>query len=974
MLGGLIGWLATGLEFHGFFIGCAIGAGFGKGLRELIRAEVAKQTDELLAKLEDRPPPVMNENMGRSWRDEAPIRRPRPEMALAPPAPAAPLEPEVAVGAEPVLTRAEATKEEIIKEMAFSSPFSGTRQATSESIRTYQPPPPGLFDKARNWLFGGNTIVRVGLVVLFVGLSFLASYAAAAGMFPVELRLTLVGLFGAGLIAFGFKTREARPQFGLALQGGGIATIYLTLYATTKLIDGSSPVAAFVLMILVCGFGCALALLQRSQALAATSFLGGYAVPLLLSTGSGDVVGLFAYYSVLNLAILFIAVQRSWRVINLIGFAFTFGILTAVVSSEAATTQFVATQSFLILSVLIYVITAILYTRMTPSQVPDGQASPTANQFGNVVDTTLLFGTALIGFGLEVSLIGDRPLGSAFAALGFAGLYLALSAYTARFLPRANRLLSEALLAVGIIFITLAVPLALGARWTSVVWALEGAGAFWIGMRQARWLPRLFGLVLQGLAAFFYVSGVGPNVTAIPLANPAFLGAMLVALPVLATAYWLQKPLPHSGSALAISYGQIEETLAKPAFFLGFAFWWLAWGMEIHRMLPATGPNQVAAYILPSDLLLMVTMLAYLVSALGFQFLGRRMQWQVAVWPSAASLIALGICFLNTLSGYSHILYNPDWLLWIIAIGLHLWMLYVNDHDTIVSRPIITGTHIGGLWLGVLLLADCVDFAIDRGELWDTSWAGVAFLATMVAVLIALSLTATRHMNPATPSSKWPLNRHSQAYGWQGAVPIALLVGCGAIAITLLASGDASPLPYVPLLNPVELTVALAIAALMLWRHYVIAAGLESTEAKWIAGHQALVLVAIFIFIAINMAWLRIAHQLLGVDWSGTALFESFFVQTGLAILWTVLALPLMVLAHRRTNRQLWLVGAGLLGLTVAKLMLVDLNNSGGGARIIAFIAVGVLMLIVGYLAPLPPRVSNPEAEPQPETSKEGTS
>ena len=71
---------------------------------------------------------------------------------------------------------------------------------------------------------------------------------------------------------------------------------------------------------------------------------------------------------------------------------------------------------------------------------------------------------------------------------------------------------------------------------------------------------------------------------------------------------------------------------------------------------------------------------------------------------------------------------------------------------------------------------------------------------------------------------------------------------------------------------------------------------------------------------------------------------------------WTLLALALMVTAHRRRQRVLWMSGAGLLGLVVLKLFAVDLANSGGGERIFAFIGVGALMLVVGYLAPLPPR------------------
>ena len=92
------------------------------------------------------------------------------------------------------------------------------------------------------------------------------------------------------------------------------------------------------------------------------------------------------------------------------------------------------------------------------------------------------------------------------------------------------------------------------------------------------------------------------------------------------------------------------------------------------------------------------------------------------------------------------------------------------------------------------------------------------------------------------------------------------------------------------------------------------------------------------------------------MPWTASALFQSFVVQTGYAILWTLLALALMVVAHRRGQRPVWLAGAGLLALVIVKLLLVDLSNRGGGERIIAFIGVGVLMLVVGYLAPLPPK------------------
>ena len=57
---------------------------------------------------------------------------------------------------------------------------------------------------------------------------------------------------------------------------------------------------------------------------------------------------------------------------------------------------------------------------------------------------------------------------------------------------------------------------------------------------------------------------------------------------------------------------------------------------------------------------------------------------------------------------------------------------------------------------------------------------------------------------------------------------------------------------------------------------------------------------------------------------------------------------------------------AGLLGLVVAKLLLVDMSNRGGAERIVAFIGVGVLMLAVGYFAPLPPKTPARPARAEP--------
>ncbi len=819
------------------------------------------------------------------------------------------------------------------------------------------------FEAAKNWLMGGNTIVRVGLVILFIGLSFLARYAAAAGLLPVELRMAVIGAFGIALLAIGFKKRTDKPGFALGLQGAGVAVMYLTVFAAFKLYDMLPALLAFGFMIIVCALSCALALLQNSRALAVAAFAGGFAVPILLSTGQGSHVGLFSYYTVLNLAIMFIAYKKSWRFLNVMGFVATFGVALAWGALKFVPEQYATAQPFLIGFLLIYVITAVLYARNTPTQL------------GNAVDSTLLFGTPLVAFGLQVGLAKQFELGTAFSALGFAALYLGLATVLTRRAANTYRLLIECCIAIGVGFATLAVPLALDAKWTSAVWALEGAGAFWVGMRQARWMPRAFGLLLQGIAAMAFLTGVGHNVSAWPLINPAFMGALLIALPALLIAWWLRQELPHSGSSWAQKYASAEKQLTSPVFLYGFVWWCVALDLEIYRSAPAAGMAISYLPVFADSTAQLLTLLAVVLSARVSQKLGLAKDWAVATWPSHVTLGALVITLLMQLSVGAHALHWPAALIWPLALALHYWMLHINDKQSSAGNKTQQQTlnyciHVGSVWFITALLADCLWFWIGKGDLWNTSWASVVLLISSVGVLLFLALWAGRvNQRDSLADFKWPLNPHAPAYYWHAALPLVALVFVGALVVAVSSSGRTDPLPYIPLLNPTDITLALALGAIVFWQRALTGAAPLPGGTISLSYAQKWAALGGLAFVAINTVWLRVAHHFFGVTWDAGALFGSFVVQTGYAILWTALALTLMVIAGRRKQRTLWLVGASLLGVVVVKLLLIDLSNAGGAERIIAFIVVGVLMLVVGYFAPLPPKTKAPIGGAQPSPS-----
>ena len=121
----------------------------------------------------------------------------------------------------------------------------------------------------------------------------------------------------------------------------------------------------------------------------------------------------------------------------------------------------------------------------------------------------------------------------------------------------------------------------------------------------------------------------------------------------------------------------------------------------------------------------------------------------------------------------------------------------------------------------------------------------------------------------------------------------------------------------------------------------------------------ALLLFAAAGFFWVNAALLRTVHQWADVPFELSALLHSVIAQAALSLLWTTTALVVMATARKTLppSRAMWMTGAALLGVVVLKLFANDLGNTGTVARIVSFIGVGVLLLVIGYVAPVPPKV-----------------
>jgi uncharacterized membrane protein len=762
----------------------------------------------------------------------------------------------------------------------------------------------------REWFTGGNTVVRVGIVILFIGIAFLVRYVAQRVTVPIEFRLSAVAIVAVILLVVGWRLRLKRAAYALALQGGAIAILYLTVFAAFRLYALLPAAGAFGLLVAIAALSAALAVLQDSMAVALLGIAGGFLAPILASTGQGNHVFLFSYYAVLNAGILAIAWFRAWRALNVVGFAFTFviGIVWGVLRYRQD--FFSTTEPFLVLFFLFYLAIAILYA---VRQAPNLKGS---------VDGTLIFGTPVIAFGIQSGLLHDEPYRLAFSALALSALYIGLAWLLHTRRRETLRLLVESFLALGVAFLTLAIPLALDGHWSAASWAFEGAALVWIGCRQNRKLPRASGALLQIGAGIVYWKDSGALAEALPILNSTYLGGLMISVAsVFSSVTFLryQRTLAN------------YEAAASGVLFVFGLLWWLIAGVhEIDR--------HAAAPFEPAAMLMFLAATGFLCSVIE-----RWLALAIARFPAICLLPVMVIAFAFAAFDVAHPVEHGGYLAWPVAFIAFYFICH--RHEGPGGAPLANLLHVASLWLLTALVGWEIAWDIGHAVGGSGTWWAIGW-----ALVPATLLWTLPKLGEAVP---WPFRAHRAAYVAFAGAGLAITIAAWSVFTNITLPGGAAPLPYAPILNPLDIAQIFVLLTLARYVIHVRNVGFDLyagvTERTW------LVLFASLFFIWANAILLRTIHHWTGVPFEVDALMSSTVVQTSITIFWTLLALASMLFATRRAKRALWITGGVLLCVVVAKLLIVDLSRVATVGRIVSFVGVGVLMLIIGYFSPLPP-------------------
>ncbi len=409
----------------------------------------------------------------------------------------------------------------------------------------FVPPPGPPQPEGPRWeeIIGERWLGWVGISTLLFGAAFFLKYAFD-NQWIGELGRVLIGVFVAlGFLWFGGRKRkDGWTMFGQIFTAGGVILLYLSIYASYGFYSLMPAGAAFAFMALVVALAHLLAVFYPAPAIAVMGQIGGILTPVLLSTGSDRYGVLFSYLALLAGGALLVAVWRQWRWIAVISFGLTHLMYWAWWADNYHPEKAWAAVAFQTALFVLFLAGDLLPTFRGQKLTP--------------WNWVLLFLNPFFYFGaLYVILDDEAPFWAGPAAMLLAAVYAFLARTSLSRKDEEGRL-PWALVAVALLFVTLAIPIQLEAEWITLAWGIQGAVLAWMASRMPEPGWRFGSGLALGLALFHQLVfdwAWGYRGVFTPVFNADFLGALGVAACLLAATWFLRDRDRHFALATAFS-------------------------------------------------------------------------------------------------------------------------------------------------------------------------------------------------------------------------------------------------------------------------------------------------------------------------------------------------------------------------------------------------------------------------------------
>lgn len=475
-----------------------------------------------------------------------------------------------------------------VSQEVVSQPLSTASDKVKEpAVYRYQdkkatPDTPSLFATI-DWekFIGENLISKIGIIITVIGVAIGAKYSIDNNLISPLTRIILGYLAGIGLLGAGMYLREKYNSYSAVLVSGAMATMYFITFAAYSFYDILPQNIAFGIMVIFTVFTVIAALQYNQVVIAHIGLVGAYAIPFLLSDGSGRVAILFSYMAILNIGILAVAVKKYWKSLYYVAFGLTWVMFLGWYALEYySENHFGLALTFAIIFFVTFYLTILAYKLVQ-------------NEKFNRSDIILLLGNSFIFFGAGFTMIDGA--GDMDKYLGLFTLANAVIHFGVGWLIYQKELADKSLfyLVAGLVlvFVTMTVPVQLDGNWVTMIWIGEAVLLFWIG--RAKNVPTYekmsYPLMLLALGSLIHDWQLGysgwiesPDFRTHTVFNIYFVTSMLV-LAGLGWIYWFQqkKEFPSAFKTssqgpviISILLGAAVLFVSYSSFFLEIASYW----------------------------------------------------------------------------------------------------------------------------------------------------------------------------------------------------------------------------------------------------------------------------------------------------------------------------------------------------------------------------------------------------------------
>lgn len=521
--------------------------------------------------------------------------------------------------------------------------------------------------KPREWeqILGGNWLARVGVVALIIGIAFFLKFAIDNNWLGPASRVILGIVAGLGMVGGGYYWRNKYPTLSQALSGGGIAVLYISIFAAFAMLRLLNIYAAVGLLFLVSGASALLALRQNSMALAIIGVLGAFIAPFALGAFSWSAGGvalagtgfqLLLYVMIVDLGVIALSTLRNWQWFTLLGLFGSLMTFAAWHDRFGARASLIVSEGSLTIFFLIFVGATMLYHLVWR------RTSKPFDYALMVINAAAYFG---VSYGLMASHLRIWMGGfSLLLAIFYGGLaYIALRRITE------SRTLTYFALGIALAFLTIAMPVQMGDRaWTTIAWAVEGVVLIWLSITLKLGIFRSFGyavfIITAGRLLFFDTVVNLRNFQ--PILNERVLAFLFGIAALYVTGYLLWREKKAGGTTRSLHPVFLVAANFFTILVLSLEFW-NYFGKQLIGLTPMTDSARIALLHNAQNLSLTAVWAVYAVVLLVIGIIRR---WRsVRLW-------ALGLLFVPVIKVFVYDVWALQTVYRIIAfVGLGLLLL-----------------------------------------------------------------------------------------------------------------------------------------------------------------------------------------------------------------------------------------------------------------------------------------------------------